>query len=107
MDLFGPIQVQSINHSRYCFVLVDDLSRFSWTLFLKKKSEAIDCFITFVRKTENELGVKLKRIRSDQGGEFVNNKFKDFCDDLGYSHEFSSPRTPQQNGVAERKNRTL
>ena len=60
-----------------------------------------------MRRAENELGVKLKRIRSDQGGEFVNNKFKDFYNDQGYSHEFSSPRTPQQYGVAERKNRTL
>ena len=88
-------------------MIVDDFSRYTWTLFLQYKEEAFENFEMFAKLVENEKGFKIKTIRSDNGGEFVNSKFVELCVDKGYRHEFSTPRTPQQNGVVERKNRTL
>ena len=107
LDLFGPSQIQSINHSKYVFVIVDDYSRFTWTIFLKHKSDAFECFKNFSKRIQNQLSVKIITIRSDHGGEFENEKFEEFCNKKGITHNFSFPRTPQQNGVVERKNRTI
>ncbi|KAK0586597.1 hypothetical protein LWI29_009370 [Acer saccharum] len=110
MDLMGPIQTESINGKKYIFVCVDDFSRFTWVYFLRNKTEAFDYFKKFCNQVQNEKGLDIKkicRIRSDHGTEFENAKFSEFCDGLGISHEFSAPRTPQQNGVVERKNRVL
>ncbi|KAK0584445.1 hypothetical protein LWI29_013360 [Acer saccharum] len=86
------------------------ISRFTWVYFLRNKTEAFDYFKKFCNQVQNEKGLDIKkicRIRSDHGTEFENAKFSEFCDGLGISHEFSAPRTPQQNGVVERKNRVL
>ena len=107
MDLFGPTQVQSINHNRYVFVIVDDFSRYTWTIFMKNKSDTFENFKTFVKRIQNAKDLKIKNIRSDHGGEFENEDFETFCKKKGINHNFSFPRTPQQNGVVERKNRTL
>ncbi|KAK0605240.1 hypothetical protein LWI29_024494 [Acer saccharum] len=110
MDLMGPIQTESINGKKYIFVCVDDFSRFTWVYFLRNKTKAFDYFKKFCNQVQNEKGLGIKkifRIRSDHGTEFENAKFSEFCDGLGISHEFSAPRTPQQNGVVERKNRVL
>ncbi|CAN0905818.1 Retrovirus-related Pol polyprotein from transposon TNT 1-94 [Linum grandiflorum] len=76
-------------------------------MFLAAKSDVFDIFKTFVNTSQNEKLVPLSKIRSDNGGEFVDSEFKNFCHSHGIDHSFSAPRTPQQNGVAERKNRTL
>ncbi|XP_070013943.1 uncharacterized protein [Nicotiana sylvestris] len=76
-------------------------------IFLTSKDEAFDMFIAFVRKTQKQLGNQLTSIRSDHGTEFEDSKFAEFSDENGIDHYFSAPRTPQQNGVVERKNRTL
>ena len=107
LDLFGPTQVASLGGMRYCLVIVDDFSRYSWVYFLALKSETFQIFRGFVQKVENENSLKVIKIRSDHGGEFINVDFENFCFENGYSHNFSAPRTPQQNGVVERKNRTL
>ena len=107
LDLFGPSQIQSINHSKYVFVIVDDYSRFTWTIFLKHKSDTFDYFKSFSKRVQNQLSSKIITIRSDHGGEFENEKFEEFCNQKGITHNFSFPRTPQQNGVVERKNRTI
>ncbi|KAJ1704622.1 hypothetical protein LUZ63_004403 [Rhynchospora breviuscula] len=107
MDLFGPINVMSLSKKRYVFVVVDDYSRFTWVFFLAHKEEAFDYFVKFSNRVENEKGLKISRIRSDHGREFENAKFDELCIEKGYKQEFSAPRTPQQNGVVERKNRTL
>ncbi|KAJ4805895.1 Pol [Rhynchospora pubera] len=107
MDLFGPINVLSISKKRYVFVVVDDYSRFTWVFFLAHKEEAFDHFVKFSNRVENEKGLKISRIRSDHGREFENAKFDELYIEKGYKQEFSAPRTPQQNGVVERKNRTL
>ena len=59
LDLFGPSQILSINHSKYVFVIVDDYSRFTWTIFLKHKSDTFECFKNFTKRIQNQLSLKL------------------------------------------------
>ncbi|GJT95500.1 retrovirus-related pol polyprotein from transposon TNT 1-94 [Tanacetum coccineum] len=108
MDLFGPSAIQSYEGNRYTLVIVDDYSRYTWTRFLKDKTEAFDQFEIFSRKIQNQLGCSIVSIRTDHGREFDNEvQFGEFCNTNGITHNFSAPRTPQSNGVVERKNRTL
>ncbi|GJV13153.1 putative ribonuclease H-like domain-containing protein [Tanacetum coccineum] len=107
MDLFGPTSVRSINHKTYCLVITDDFSRFSWTFFLRTKDETSAILKDFIRQIENQLNQKVKIIRCDNGTEFKNRDVIEFCGLKGIKREYSNARTPQQNGVAERKNRTL
>ncbi|XP_045792093.1 uncharacterized protein LOC123886861 [Trifolium pratense] len=107
MDLMGPIQVESLGGKRYAYVVVDDFSRYTWINFSREKSETFDVFKDLCAQLQREKDNVVLRIRSDHGKEFENSKFSDFCASEGIVHEFSSPITPQQNGVAERKNRTL
>ncbi|KAL8118058.1 hypothetical protein AgCh_015817 [Apium graveolens] len=107
MDLFGPVNVLSISRKRFCLVIVDDFSKFSWTYFLKSKDEASEIIINHIRQVNNHPDFKVRRIRSDNGTEFKNYVMRVFCEENGILHEFSAVRTPQQNGVVERKNRSL
>ncbi|GJW76017.1 ribonuclease H-like domain-containing protein [Tanacetum coccineum] len=108
MDLFGPSAVQSYGGNHYTLVIVDDYSRYTWTRFLKDKTEAFDQFEIFSKKIQNQLGCTIVSIRTDHGREFDNEvQFGEFCNANGITHNFSAPRTPQSNGVVERKNRTL
>ncbi|GKA20865.1 retrovirus-related pol polyprotein from transposon TNT 1-94, partial [Tanacetum coccineum] len=108
MDLFGPSVVRSYGGNHYTLVIVDDYSRYTWTRFLKDKTEAFDQFEIFSKKIQNQLGCTIVSIRTDHGREFDNEvQFGEFCNANGITHNFSAPRTPQSNGVVERKNRTL
>ncbi|GJU20016.1 putative ribonuclease H-like domain-containing protein [Tanacetum coccineum] len=107
MDLFGPTSVRSINHKTYCLVVTDDFSRFSWVFFLASKDETSGILKRFITEIENQLNHKVKVIRCDNGTEFKNREMNELCGLKGIKREFSVARTPQQNGVAERKNRTL
>ncbi|GKD80566.1 putative ribonuclease H-like domain-containing protein, partial [Tanacetum coccineum] len=107
MDLFGPTNVKSLMKKSYCLVVTDDFSRFSWVFFLATKDETSGILKTFITEIENQLDHKVKVIRSDNGTEFKNSVMNQFCEMKGIKREFSVARTPQQNGVAERKNRTL
>jgi hypothetical protein len=93
--------------SKYYLVIVDDYSRFTWVFFLQEKSQTQDTLKGFLRWAQNEFGLRIKKIRSDNGTEFKNSQIEGFLEEEGIKHEFSSPYTPQQNGVVERKNRTL
>nr|GEV21000.1 hypothetical protein [Tanacetum cinerariifolium] len=106
-DLFGPTNVKSLMKKIYFLVINDDFSRFSWVFFLATKDETSEILKTFITVIENQLDCKVKVIRSDNGIEFKNSVMNQFCDMKGIKREFSVARTPQQNGVAERKNRTL
>ncbi|XP_070002347.1 uncharacterized protein [Nicotiana sylvestris] len=99
MDLCGPMRVQSRGGKRYIFVIVDDYSRFTWTLFLKTKYETVEVFVAFVKKIQVKMESRVACISSDHGTEFYNVKFDGFCNKNGITHNFSSPRTPQQNRV--------
>jgi transposase InsO family protein len=107
MDLFGPIAYISIGGSKYCLIIVDDYSRFTWVFFLQEKSQTQETLKRFLRRTQNEFGLRIKKIRSDNETEFKNSQIEGCLEEEGIKHEFSSPYTPQQNGVVERKNRTL
>ncbi|GJW53531.1 putative ribonuclease H-like domain-containing protein [Tanacetum coccineum] len=107
MDLFGPTNVKSLMKKSYCLVVTDDFSRFSWVFFFATKDETSGILKTFITEIENQLDHKVKVIRSDNGTEFKNSIMNQFCEIKGIKREFSVARTPQQNGVAERKNRTL
>ena len=107
MDLFGPTNVRSMMHKRYCLVITDDYSRFTWVFFLSTKDETSSILKTFITEIENLVSKRVKVIRCDNGTEFKNRVMDDFCKERGIRREFSVARTPQQNGVAERKNRTL
>src|SRR6187397_1120154 len=106
MDLFES-SVTSYAGKKYGLVVVDDFSRFTWVVFLKHKSDARVEIPNLLNKLEVMKNDKVSAIRTDHGTEFVNQYIKEFCTCKGIQHQLSSVRTPQQNGVAERKNRTL
>nr|GEW32699.1 putative ribonuclease H-like domain-containing protein [Tanacetum cinerariifolium] len=107
MDLFGPTVVKSLNKKSYCLVVIDDYSRFTWVFFLATKDETSPILKTFIIGLENQLSLRVKVIRSDNGAKFKNHDLNQFCGMKGTKKEFIVPRTPQQNGIAERKNMTL
>jgi transposase InsO family protein len=107
MDLFGPTAYISIGGSKYYLVIVDDYSRFTWVFFLQEKSQTQETLKGFLRRAQNEFGLRIKKIRSDNETEFKNSQIEGFLEEEGIKHDFSSPYTPKQNGVVERKNRTL
>ncbi|GJT99440.1 putative ribonuclease H-like domain-containing protein [Tanacetum coccineum] len=107
IDLFGPTNVKCLIKKSYCLVVTDDFSRFSWVFFLASKDETIGILKTFITEIENQLDHKVKVIRSDNETKFKNNIMIQFCEMKRIKREFSVARTSQQNGVAERKNRTL
>ncbi|GKC71220.1 retrovirus-related pol polyprotein from transposon TNT 1-94, partial [Tanacetum coccineum] len=107
MDLCGPMRVASINGKKYILVIVDDYSRFTWVKFLRSKDEAPDFIIKFLKMIQVRLKVTVRRIRTDNGTEFVNQTLREYYEKVGISHETSVARSPQQNGVVERRNRTL
>jgi len=102
IDLFGPVNIASLYGCKYALVIVDDYSRWTRVKFLRSKDNAYEVFSNFCTQILSEKEMKIWKVRSDHGGEF-----ETFCEKHGIFHEFSSPRTPQQNGVVERKNRTL
>ncbi|GJV59011.1 putative ribonuclease H-like domain-containing protein [Tanacetum coccineum] len=107
MDLFGPTFVKNLMKKMYCLVVTDDYSRFSLVFFLAIKDETSGILKSFITRVENLIDQKVKVIRCDNGTEFKNKEMNQFCERKGIKKEFSVARTPQQNGVAERKNRTL
>ncbi|GJX60583.1 putative ribonuclease H-like domain-containing protein, partial [Tanacetum coccineum] len=107
MDLCGPMRVASVNGKKYILVIVDDYSRFTWVKFLRSKDEAPDFIIKFLKMIQLRLKVPVRRIRTDNGTEFVNQTLREYYEKVGISHETSVARSPQQNGVVERRNRTL
>ena len=106
-DVWGPSPVSSLAGSLYYVTFIDDSTRKLWVYFLKKKSEVFDTFRKWKAMVENETGLKIKRVRSDNGGEYRDNGFREFCANNGIKMEKMVPMTPQQNGVAKRMNRTL
>jgi transposase InsO family protein len=106
MDLFSPIAYISIGGNKYDLVIVDDYSHFTWVFFLQDKSETQEVLKKFLKRAQNKFDVKVKKIRRDNDTEFKNTQVEDFLDEEGIKHEFLTPYT-QQNGVVERKNRTL
>ncbi|KAG7564160.1 Integrase catalytic core [Arabidopsis suecica] len=106
-DLCGPITPNTVAGNKFVFVLIDDYSRYMWTVLLKEKSETFGKFKKFKSIVEQETGEKIQTFRTDRGGEFVSKEFNDFCLESGIRRHLTAPYTPQQNGVVERRNMTL
>ncbi|GJX88933.1 retrovirus-related pol polyprotein from transposon TNT 1-94 [Tanacetum coccineum] len=107
MDLCGPMRVASINGKKYILVIVDDYSRYTWTLFLRSKDETPEVLKDFLTMIQRNLQALVISVRTDRGTEFLNKTLNAFFKEEGIEHQTSTPRTPEQNGVVERRNRTL
>jgi hypothetical protein len=106
-DICGPISPQSNGGNRYFATFTDDYSRKTWIYLLKEKSAVFDVFKRFKSLVEKESSCSIQCLRTDRGGEFTSNEFNDFCRLQGIKRQLTAAYTPQQNGVSERKNRTL
>ncbi|GJR54805.1 retrovirus-related pol polyprotein from transposon TNT 1-94 [Tanacetum coccineum] len=107
MDLCGPMRIASINGKKYILVIVDDYSRYTWVYFLHSKDETPEIIKKFIAQAQLNYKAKVCKIRTDNGTEFKNATLKAHYEKLGIMQQFSTARTPQQNGVVERRNRTL
>jgi hypothetical protein len=107
MDTVSPSWVCSVGVKWYVLVIVDDCSRYSWVFFLESKDEVFEHFQILALRLNNEHPNCLKSIRSDNGTEFINASFDEFCLEHEIDQQFSAPCVPQQNGVMEQKNCTL
>lgn len=103
----GPIKLSSYGKSNYFLLFIDDFSRKTWVYFLKRKDEVFEAFKIFKALVEKESGCLIKSLRTDRGGEFTSKEFSHFCKENGIKRLLTVPRSPQQNGVVERKNRTI
>ena len=122
-DVNGPLEVPSHGGSRYFITFIDDFSKWTVVYMMKNKSESLECFAKFHKLAETHTGNKvlkvntihrtdqpreqIKVLRTDNGGEYVSNAFKSYLTEHGIAHQTTIAYTPQQNGVAERMNRTL
>nr|GFA86658.1 putative ribonuclease H-like domain-containing protein [Tanacetum cinerariifolium] len=107
MDLCEPMHVESVNGKKYIIVIVNDYYRFTWVKFMRSKDETPMFIIKFLKMIHVRLNVPVRRIRTDNGTEFVNQMLRDYYEEVGISHETSVARSLQQNEVVERCNRTL
>jgi hypothetical protein len=106
-DVCGPMSSTSLTRSLYYVVFIDDFSRKSWIFFMKTKGQVFNRFQEFKALVENQIGKKIRVLRLDNGGEYTSKEFMDFCAGEGIRRELTVHYNPQQNGVAERKNRAI
>jgi hypothetical protein len=106
-DVCGPMPVKSLGGSLYYVTFIDDYSRKTWLYLLKTKDEVFNKFQEFKAEIENLTNKKIKILRTDNGGEYTSKEFVAFCKSAGIRRELTVPHNPQQNGVAERKNRSI
>lgn len=106
-DLLGKVRPKSIGGAQYIMVLIDDYSKFCVVLFLKKKTETFQAFLSYKKQVELMHNRKIRKFQSDNGTEYVNEHFQDLFDAEGIIHRKIVVGCSQQNGVAERHNRTI
>ncbi|UYV69220.1 hypothetical protein LAZ67_6002864, partial [Cordylochernes scorpioides] len=106
-DLMGPLDVLSWGGAKYVLTIIDESTRYTSVFFLKNKGETLGKVKEWIQESEKQTSRKLKRIRTDNGLEFCSKEWDTFCTSVGIVHEHTMTYTPQQNGVAERMNRTL
>ncbi|GJU03002.1 retrovirus-related pol polyprotein from transposon TNT 1-94 [Tanacetum coccineum] len=107
MDLCGPMRVQTINGKKYILVIIDDYSRFTWVKFLRSKDETPEVVIKFMKQIQVSLNKTIRYIYTDNGTEFVKKDLTAYYEHVGIFHQKTVPRTPQQNDIVKRQNRTL
>ncbi len=106
-DLCSKINEKSLSGAEYIVTFIDDKTHYVWTYVLKRKDQVFKQFLEWKALVENECGKKLKVFRTDNGGEFTSGAFESYLREQGIKHELTVPKNPEQNGVAERMNRTL
>ena len=106
-DICGPMKTPSLSGAKYFLTFVDDKTHYIWIYVLKHKSEPFSKFLEWKAQVELESSLKLKVLRTDNGGEYTSTEFNEYLKREGIKHELSVPKNPEQNGVAERFNRTL
>ena len=106
-DVCGKMNTKSLSGGEYFLTLIDDYSHFTWVYIMKHKHEVFRQFKNWKAMVEKGSGYQLKVLRTDNGGEYTSNEFQDYLQQEGIRHELTVPKTPEQNGVAERMNRTL
>ena len=106
-DICGPLKTTPDSNNKYVITFLDEHTKYCWVYVINYKSDALKTFKTWKQLIENQLDKKVKILRTDRGGEYTSNEFKAFLQCEGIRHEMTSPHTPQQNGAAERLNRTL
>ena len=107
IDVCGPMRVQARGGNEYFVTFTYDYSRYGFVYLMRQKSETFDQFREYKAEAEKQLGVHIKQLRSDRGDEYLSGEFKFYLTQEGIVSQLSAPGTPQQNGVAERRNRTL
>ncbi|KAL0298721.1 UNVERIFIED_CONTAM: Retrovirus-related Pol polyprotein from transposon TNT 1-94 [Sesamum radiatum] len=106
-DVCGPMRTPSHEQNRYFILFIDDYSKMTWVYFMREKSEIFKVFKKFKNLVEKQSGRSIKVLRSDRGKEYNNSEFDKFCEEEGIEHQTTVSYNPQQNGVSERKNRTV
>ena len=106
-NVFGPIKEPSIGGMRYMVTFIDDFSRYVWVFFMKEKSNTFSKFKEFRESVEEEVGKKIHCLGTDNGGEFGLREFSQYLRECQIRHQYTYVNTPQQNGVAERRNQHL
>ena len=106
-DICGPMNVRARHGASYFIIFIHDCTRYGHVYLISLKSQALDCFIQYINEMENQLDRKIKALRTDRGREYLSKQFAKLCNDKDILRQLTTPRTPQQNGVAERRNRTL
>ena len=106
-NVCGPMSIQARGSYEYFIIFTDDYFSFGYVYLIKRKSESFEKFKEFKAKVENQLSKRIKAIRSNHGGEYLLRDFKDYLTENRIVSQLTVPRTSQQNGVAERRNRTL
>ncbi|KAJ0868825.1 putative RNA-directed DNA polymerase [Helianthus annuus] len=106
-DVWGPAEITGGQNFRYFVLFIDDCTRMTWIYFLKHKYEVFDKFTIFYNMIQTQFKTNIQILRSDNGGEFINDSMKQFCQNKGIIHQKTCPHTPEQNGTVERKNRIL
>jgi transposase InsO family protein len=106
-DLCGPLSTPYFSRCKYFLTFIDDFSTCTWVYLLKIKSEVFDKFLAYKALIETKYGHQIQRLRTYNGGKYVNNNFTSYCTTQGIQMQHTVPYTPKQNGVDERKNRTL
>ena len=106
-DVCGPLRIHARGGFKYFITFTDDFSRYGYIYLMKHKHESFEMFKLFQNEAQNQLGKTIKTLRSDRGGEYLNQEFDDHLKNCGIVSQLTPPGTPQYNGVSERRNRTL
>uniref|UniRef100_M1DVJ7 Retrotransposon protein, Ty1-copia subclass n=1 Tax=Solanum tuberosum TaxID=4113 RepID=M1DVJ7_SOLTU len=101
------MNVRARSGAAYFITFIDDFMRFGYVYLISHKSEALECFKRYLNEVENQLDKNIKSLRTDRGREYLSKQFEELCTEKGFIRQLTTPYTPQQNGVAERRNKTL